>query len=99
VAQAKDAEAQGKTAYERFSQLMDEAETKYRAADNPFVQVAWFREWRGMMEYGFKLGMEAAKDIGASKEWQNLRAKILVVLDRHPKAKRDLIEMLAKERA
>ena len=58
----KDDKAQGKTAYERFIKLMDEAEAKYRDATAPHIQVAWFREWRGMMELGYKLGMEAARE-------------------------------------
>lgn len=28
----------------------------------PLVKATWFREWRGMVELGFKLGMEAQRE-------------------------------------
>ncbi len=36
---------------------LKEAEDKYNGSMGA-LQVSWFREWRGMMELGFKLGME-----------------------------------------
>ena len=48
----------GKTAHEQFEEMVAEAEKKYREAKGS-VQVAWFREWRGMLELAFKLGLAA----------------------------------------
>ena len=58
----KEAELkEGKTAFEQFNEMVKQAEEKYNGSTGA-LQVSWFREWRGMMELGFKLGMEAQRE-------------------------------------
>jgi hypothetical protein len=53
----------GKSAIQQFEEMLAEAERMYRGtpADSVLTKATWFREWRGMMELGFKLGMEAQR--------------------------------------
>ena len=58
----KEAELkEGKTAIEQFNAMIKKAEQKYDGSTGA-LQVSWFREWRGMMELGVKLGMEAQRE-------------------------------------
>ena len=60
-ARENDENGTGQTALQRITAMLEEAEARYREAEG-FQQVAWFREWRSMLELGFKLGMEAQKE-------------------------------------
>ena len=60
-AQRKAELKEGKTAIEQFNEMIKEAKEKYNDSEGA-LQVNWFREWRGMMELGFKLGMEAQRE-------------------------------------
>ena len=51
---------EGKTAFEQFNDMVKEAEDKYNSSTGT-LQVSWFREWRGMLELAFKLGIEEAR--------------------------------------
>ncbi|HEC61378.1 MAG TPA: hypothetical protein ENI27_03900 [bacterium] len=61
VAKKADVIEQGRTAYELFAELLDEAEKRYRVTRKGSLKISWFREWRTMMEIGFKLGIEEAR--------------------------------------
>jgi hypothetical protein len=50
-----------------------------------------------MLKIAFEAKLAAPKGIADDTEWLKLRTKILVVLSKHPAAKRELIEMLTKE--
>ena len=57
----KEAELkEGKTAFEQFNEMVKQAEQKYNNSSGA-LQVSWFREWRGMLELAFKLGIEEAR--------------------------------------
>ena len=57
----KEAEIkEGKTAFEQFTEMVKEAESKYNNSSGN-LQVSWFREWRAMLELAFKLGIEEAR--------------------------------------
>jgi hypothetical protein len=94
VAKAQQkAEAQGRTAYQRFADMMDEAENKYKAAVGPNLQVQWFAQWKGMWELAFKLGIEAQREktIGPLHDhprWVFLRTTLMNVLSAFPDARK-----------
>ncbi len=74
----KEAELkEGKTAFEQFNEMVREAEDKYRKSTGQ-LQVGWFREWRGMMELGFKLGMEAQRE---KQTFQEMTPAVKAVAD------------------
>jgi len=57
----------GKSAIEIFDELLKEAEDQYKVA-TVLTKPAWFKEWRGMVELGFKLGMEAQRQKRKEKD-------------------------------
>jgi hypothetical protein len=82
----------GKSAFETFNDMVQEAERKYRNAQG-MLQVGWFREWRSMIELGFKLGMEAQREktIGPLHDhprWVFLRTTLMNVLSAFPDARK-----------
>ena len=74
----KEAELkEGKTAFEQFNEMVKQAEQKYNNSSGA-LQVSWFREWRGMMELGFKLGMEAQRE---KQTFQEMTPAVKAVAD------------------
>jgi hypothetical protein len=68
---------EGRTAYELFDTMMAEAERKYRGA-SLVNEIGWFREWRGMLEQGFKLGMEAQRQ---KQVYQDVTPAVLKMIE------------------
>lgn len=69
---------EGKTAFVQFNEMLKEAESKYRETKGN-LQVGWFREWRGMMELGFKLGMEAQRE---KREDKDMTVAVRAIVDK-----------------
>lgn len=47
-------------------------------ADSVLTKATWFREWRGMMELGFKLGMEAQRQ---KQVYQDVTPAVLKMIE------------------
>jgi len=69
---------EGKTAFEQFNDMVKTAEEKFNNSSGS-LQVSWFREWRGMMELGFKLGMEAQRE---KREDRDISPAIKAIIDK-----------------
>jgi len=75
----KEAELrEGKTAIEQFNEMIKEAELKYKNSSGT-LQVSWFRELRGMMELGFKLGMEAQRE---KQTYSDMTPAVKAIIDK-----------------
>jgi 3-phenylpropionate/cinnamic acid dioxygenase small subunit len=70
---------QGKTAYEQYVQMRDEAERMYRKSKG-FTQVAWFREWVGMLDRAYKYGMEAERQ-REKQEFKDVTPDVLDIIN------------------
>ena len=70
----------GKSAIQQFEEMLAEAERMYRGtpADSVLTKATWFREWRGMMELGFKLGMEAQRQ---KQVYQDVTPAVLKMIE------------------
>jgi len=70
----------GKSAIQQFEEMLAEAERMYREtpADSALAKATWFREWRGMMELGFKLGMEAQRQ---KQVYQDVTPAVLKMIE------------------
>jgi hypothetical protein len=79
TARTNGAIAQGKTAYEQYVQMRDEAERMYRKSKG-FTQVAWFREWVGMLDRAYKYGMEAERQ-REKQEFKDVTPDVLDIIN------------------
>lgn len=70
----------GKSAIQQFEEMLAEAERMYKEtpADSVLTKATWFREWRGMMELGFKLGMEAQRQ---KQVYQDVTPAVLKMIE------------------
>jgi len=72
--------AQGKSAYERFEELVAEAEAEFKRADG-MERVHWFREKRSLFTEFFKLGMEAQRQ--AEKQvYNDVTPAVLAIINK-----------------
>jgi hypothetical protein len=90
----------GRTALETFQAMVAMAEAKVTATDG-MLQAVWYKEWRGMMELGFKLGMQAQAEkhggpLHQHPSYITLRCLLFDTLADYPEARVKLAEALLK---
>ena len=77
---AKVEERAGKSFVEYFMEMWEQAITEYAQAGNSMEKAAWFRERRGLLETGARLGMQRQQegrlykglDLGVEELWAGL---------------------------
>ena len=71
---------QGKSAYDRFEELVAEAEAEFKSARG-MERVHWFREKRSLFTEFFKLGMEAQRQ--AEKQvYSDVTPAVLAIINK-----------------